>query len=59
VVALLVPSDAEDLAKAITEIKKARPHLFGGSGSADGGAGGGGAAATGGMNDFIRRSAGR
>ena len=59
VVALLVPADAEDLAKAITEIKKARPHLFGSSGSVDGGAGGGGGGSAGTMNDFIRRSAGR
>jgi len=63
-VAAKIPADALDDAKkleaALAEVKKAYPALFGGKagGSVDGGAGAG-KTPQGGMNDFIRRSAGR
>lgn len=63
-VAAKIPAEAlEDdkkLETAVADIKKQYPALFGRSagGSADGGAGGG-RPAGGGMNDFIRRAAGR
>lgn len=63
-VAALIPQDADDLPKAVEEMKKARPHLFrtgAPSGSADGGSGnqnGGGSANANSpnqkMNDYIR-----
>lgn len=57
-IAKLVPADAEDVAKAIAAIKKERPHLFSGVGSADGGAGGGRTASGQSMNDRIRGARG-
>lgn len=53
-------SDDKKLDAALAEVKKAYPALFGArAGSADGGAGAGNKPSGGGMNQWIRRSAGR
>jgi hypothetical protein len=59
-VARLVDDDAEDVKKAVADLKKSDPYLFArpGGGSADGGAGGNGTTKLD-MNSLIRRAAGR
>jgi len=58
IVAKLVPADADDPKKAIEQIKKDNPYLFGTAGSADGGAGGNSGGSGRSMNDLIRRGRG-
>jgi len=53
------PSDDKQVVKALKELTKDRPYLLGTSGGADGGAGSGNQPGSGGMNQLIRKAAGR
>ncbi len=53
------PDSDQELEAALKDLVKARPYLRGATSGADGGAGSGGRTTTAGMNESIRRAAGR